>query len=258
LVKLPFEGRARFPLFAPDDQHVVFSGEGKDLPFDLYSVPADGSAPATPLNSGGGGVAGSWDAEGNLIFVKPSATTWWSDPDIMLLSMKDKRVTPLLATRGVEEFDPALSPNGQWLAYTSDESSKREVFVRPYPAVNERKLAVSTGGGAAPRWVLDGKALVYLQSQAGAVRVMRVDVSYTPGFRLGPAKEVWEVPPGDLGNVFPVPGFDATRDGRRLLGVKLEDPTPLPPKLIDVVQDWFDELRARMRAAGDGRPVGVI
>jgi serine/threonine-protein kinase len=249
LVKLPFEGRARFPLFAPDSQRVVFSGEGKNLPFDLYLVPADGSGPATPLNTGGGGVAGSWDTEGNLIFVKPSATLGWGDTDIMRLNMKDKSVSDLLATRGVAEFDPTLSPNGQWLAYTSEESGKREVYVRPYPEVNKRKFPVSTGGGRAPRWVLGGNALLY---QQGDVRVMRVDVIYTPDFRLGSPKVVWEVPPGNLGNAFPVPFWDVTHDGRRLLGVTLEDPTPPPPKLINVVQGWFDELRAKMRAGGKG------
>jgi hypothetical protein len=82
---------------------------------------------------------------------------------------------------------------------------------------------------------------------------MRVDVTYTPDFRLGPAEKVWEGSSESLmGNTFPVPNWDVTPDGRRLLAVKLEDLTSPPPKLINVVQNWFDELRAKMRAGGKG------
>jgi serine/threonine-protein kinase len=257
--KLPFDGYARFPFWTFRGERIVFTGEGKHIgdgnkqPFGLYSVPADGSAPATPLASGVGGVAASWDAEGNLIFVRPSATLEWTDTDIMLLSVKDNQVRRLLATPDVVEFDPTLSPDGQWLAYTSHEPSsgefsRSEVFVQPYPALN-RKFPVSNGGGRAPRWILNGTALLYAAGGEGTQRVMRVDVTYAPEFRLSPPVKVWEGPAGSLQrNSFPLPGFDATPDGRRLLVVQGEDPTPEPPKHITMVQDWFEELRAKMRA----------
>jgi hypothetical protein len=74
-------------------------------------------------------------------------------------------------------------------------------------------------------------------------------VTYAPEFRLSPPVKVWEGPAGSLQrNSFPLPGFDATPDGRRLLVVQGEDPTPEPPKHITMVQDWFEELRAKMRA----------
>jgi serine/threonine-protein kinase len=254
-VKVQFDGYARLPLWTGDGERIVFTGEGKftgdgkHLPFGLYSAPADGSAPATPLTRSAGGVAACWDADWNLIFVRPSATVGWADTDIMLLNVKDGTVTPLLATPGVHEYDPTLSPDGRWLAYTSNESSKSErteVFVRPYPALGTKKFTVSTRGGRALRWVLNGKALLYKEGESGVARVMKVDVTE---FSAGSPQVVWEGPAGgsmDLG--FPIPRLDATRDGRRLLVVQPENPTPRPPTHINLVQDWLGELLAKMRA----------
>ena len=247
--KLPFEGHANFALWTPDGKRVVFTGHGKNVPFELYSVPADGSTPATALTNGEGGVAATWDADGNLIFVKPSTTVLWDDRDIMLLSMKDNNVRPLLAQPGVNEFDPTLSPDGKWLAYTSNESGREQVSIQPYPAL-DKKIPVSTRPGGAPRWVRDGKGLglLFRELGEGTVRVMRVEIDIRArDIVVSTPREVWRGPNSALSDAFPVPGFEVTPDGRRLLGVELEDPTPPAPTLINLVQDWFEELRAKVR-----------
>jgi len=68
---------------------------------------------------------------------------------------------PLLASRFTEAH-PTLSPNGKWLAYTSDESGVNEVYVRPFPATETARWQVSNGGGSEPVWSASGDELSYL------------------------------------------------------------------------------------------------
>jgi serine/threonine-protein kinase len=248
LTRAPFNGRASFALWTPDGQKVVFTGHGRDVRPGLYAVPADGSAPAVLLAAtvGPGPVAASWTPHGDLIFVSASPTVQWDDTDIMLYHLKNDRVSELIAT-DAEELDPALSPDGQWLAYTSRTLSSEDVFVVPYPALTPR-TQVSLDGGRAPRWLPGSKGLLYRNQEKTIVRVMRVDITHTPGLRPSLPYQVWEGPAARLGQGHPVAGFDLTRDGRRLLGYSGENATPPAPTVINVVVNWFDELRTKMNA----------
>ena len=233
-------------LWTPGGDRVVFSGYGKNVPFELYSVPADGSAPAQQLSAneeGRGPVPASWTPEGDLIFVGSTEET---SNDIMVLSLKDHMVRSLLASPSDEAF-PALSPDGHWLAYSSNESSaQREVYLRPYPAVDTKRISVSTHGGTAPRWVRNGKALLYWETGQPTGRVMSVEITGAPALGVSMPHVVWEGRPDRLTTPSSVSGFDVTPDGRRLLWATLEDPTPPAPTIINVVINWFDELRARV------------
>ena len=68
---------------------------------------------------------------------------------------------PLLNTTSSERA-PAISPDGRWLAYESDESGRAEVYVRPFPAVDQGLWAISTSGGSEPRWARDGRELFFV------------------------------------------------------------------------------------------------
>ena len=79
--------------------------------------------------------------------------------DVSMLTLDDKKVQPLL-TSNFREADPAISPDGRWLAYTSNESGRLEVYVRPYPSGAGRWQVSDTGGGF-PRWAGNGRELFY-------------------------------------------------------------------------------------------------
>jgi len=85
--------------------------------------------------------------------------------------------TPLIRTT-FSERNAEISPGGQWLAYESDESSRLEIYVRPFPDVNGGRWQVSTGGGRMPLWSRDGKELFYV-SPDNAMMVSRVEASRT-------------------------------------------------------------------------------
>ena len=117
----------------------------------------------------------------------------------------------------ISEFDQRqarFSPDGHWVAYSSDESGVREVYVRSF-SMNSAGTAVevggkwpiSVGGGHTPRWRGDGRELYYLTS---ALQLMAVEIATTPTFRVGPSH-----PLGYLTSV----AFWAAADGRRFLSL---------------------------------------
>ena len=103
--------------------------------------------------------------------------------EIWMVSLSDHKATRLIATPGYSNQDAAISPDGQWIAYTSDENGLRQVFVRTFPP-SERKWQVSTGRiGAHPRWRSDGKQLFYVAG--GTLNVVEVLPARPPEFKVG-------------------------------------------------------------------------
>ncbi|MGD8602538.1 MAG: protein kinase, partial [Gemmatimonadota bacterium] len=93
----------------------------------------------------------------------------------------DSVATPLLASPDFDEAAPAISPDGRWLAYGSNETGGYQIYVRPFPDVESGRWQVSTSGGAAPRWSHRGDEIFY-GTATGAVMAARVDTS--SGFRV--------------------------------------------------------------------------
>jgi hypothetical protein len=129
-----------------------------------------------------------------------------------------------------------LSPDGNWLAYTSNESGRLDVFVRSYPDL-ERKWQVSTLGGIEPVWSADGAELFY-RTENGR-QVMRVKVDTHPDFDLGRPELLFEgdfVPPQWFGR-----NFDVAPDGQSFVLLESVLPENIDAKL-QVVVNWFTEL----------------
>ena len=99
----------------------------------------------------------------------------------------DSAPIPLVATP-FRERSPALSADGKWLAYASDETGRFEVFVRPFPDVASGKWQISSAGGSNPRWSRDGRELFYLSPEQ---RIMVAEVSTTPAFEASVPKPLF-------------------------------------------------------------------
>jgi hypothetical protein len=93
----------------------------------------------------------------------------------------DTAAVPLL-NGPAHEDEPAFSPDGKWLAYSSDESGESEVYVRPFPNIDAQKIQVSTGGGMSPMWSRDSNELFFLSRQA--LNMMSARVSFSPTFSV--------------------------------------------------------------------------
>src|SRR5262249_59941540 len=116
----------------------------------------------------------------------------------------DRRPRPLLVTR-LNEAGGKVSPDRRWLAYWSDETGRREVYVRPYRGA-DLKWLVSTQGGDSPWWSNTGRELFYVQDGD----VMTVPVSSAGVFRAGAPTVIWHAKPEFV-------NWDMTADGQRFL-----------------------------------------
>ena len=89
--------------------------------------------------------------------------------DLKLLRLSDRRTTPLVASR-FSEYEGRVAPDGRWLAYTSEETGRPEVYVRAFPEGTSSVL-ISIGGGSEASWRRDGQELFYVAPQGGLMAV---------------------------------------------------------------------------------------
>jgi Tol biopolymer transport system component len=158
--------------------------------------------------------------------------------DLYAVKTGDTTLVPLLTT-GAREMSPSVSPDGRWLAYVSDESGQNEVYVRPFPEVASAKWQVSVSGGTMPMWARNGRELFYLNGK-GEMTTLAVEPG--PGFSVGQAKVLFSASPFVIGNNAGV--YDVSPDGRRFVMVR--PATGAGESELVVVQNWFEELRARV------------
>lgn len=153
---------------------------------------------------------------------------------------------PLLTTP-FQERNPQISPDGRWLAYSSDETGTPEVYVRPFPS-GGGKWQVSTAGGLEPRWRGDSKELFYAdRMQLGSL--MAVDVNVVgQEFSAGTPRKLfdWSLLTMSHPGPFGMLRFGVSRDGQRFLmavnprSVTFNESTSMP---IAVVMNWAAGLR---------------
>jgi hypothetical protein len=232
------EGRAAFPIWSPDGRRLLFSLNNY-LFMNLFWQASDGSSSmerltTSPCNQW----SGSWSADGKTI-----AFVEWpgSNADIVVMDVASRRVTPFLNT-SFNEMYPDFSPDGRWLAYTSDESKQEEVYVRPFPGPGPRH-PVSTEGGIMPLWSKDGKRIFYRRRD----QVWAVDVRQDGGFSTGKPRLLFERPGYGFGD--PVRTYDLSHDGQRFLMYKYDQRKPTPVMEIMLVENWFEEVRRLAPAA---------
>jgi len=134
----------------------------------------------------------------------------------------------------------ALSPDGRWLAYTSNETGQYEIYVVPFPNTSAAKWAVSTRGGTAPEWSHSGSELFYRDA---ARHLVAVDVNTNPTFSLGRSAVLFST--AGFAPYLSIQRYAVAPDDRRFLMIR-PLATGTPDKLI-VVENWFEELKAKLR-----------
>ncbi|MEE8094154.1 MAG: protein kinase, partial [Gammaproteobacteria bacterium] len=241
LTRLTFDpGQDEFPVWSPDGQQIAFSVTGGGGPAatsntSLFWRAADGTGSAERLAESSGQMFPTSflpDAAGILVY--GTVTTDQGD-DIAIVRLEgEDRATPLLETT-FEESYPALSPDGRWLAYVSDESGNNEIFVRPCPDIVAGRWQVSTGGGTQPFWARDGRELFYRNGEA----VITVPIQTDPSFTVGNPEVMFE---GDYIIEQGGPNYDVSPDGERFLMIKQIEDASATSQII-VVQNWFEELK---------------
>jgi len=173
-----------------------------------------------------------WSPDGAYVLFIVSAVD--SGNDLWILPVVgDKKPYKFLATPA-EEIQGNFSPNGHFVAYTSNFSGKFEVYVETFPR-SDRKWPVSTNGGYEPRWRPDGREIYYLSEDR---KLMAVSVGAGPTFGLPVPLFQTRVPAGVSPNRT---HYVPSRDGKRfLVNAQMGDPSPTP---ITVVLNWTAGLK---------------
>jgi Tol biopolymer transport system component len=153
-------------------------------------------------------------------------------------SGQGRKALPFLRT-AFNESAPHFSPDGRWLTYTSDESGRYEIYVQPYPGPGG-KWQISTEGGTEPVWNPNGRELFYRNGD----KMMAVDIATQSGFTAGKPRMLFE---GryELASV-QVSNYDVSPDGQRFLMIKSSESAGTAPTQINVVLNWFEELKRRV------------
>jgi serine/threonine protein kinase len=217
------------PVWSPDSMRIIFaSNRGGD--WDIYSQPADGSRPPEVL------LKRPYDqypqsvlADGTLLYAdihpKTGIGLWTLSPDGKSAPF---RVTQFNERAG--QFSPGPKGGPHWVAYTSDESGRFEIYVQSYPG-GANRIPVSNGGGILPRWSRDGKELFYVTGDAVVAVAVRPDGSFGAPRRLFDRSNF-------LFN-YRYSSYSVSPDGKRFLMIQ-RDPGSVPHQL-NVILNWSDE-----------------
>jgi Tol biopolymer transport system component len=224
------EGDGGTPIWTTDGKRLIYAPSNGT---SLVWAPADGSSAPSVLTSVEKGrmVPTSVSPDGKMVIGYYTSGELWVLP-LPAGSSGNAKPQSFLDSRS-QKMDPAFSPDGHWVAYRSDETGNREIYVAPYPGPGG-KFLISTEGGILPHWSDDGKELFYRSGN----KIMAVDVQTSPEFRAGTPKILFE---GTFGN-----SYDVTSDGKRFLMIKPPAIAQRSADQVTVVLNWFDELRRRV------------
>jgi len=232
LTPLTFGGRQyRAPIWTPDGERLTFTGGGGE---GIFWIPADGNGEMEQLTvteDGNTQIPGSWSPDNILVYsegLQPQGVG-----DIWVLSPEGDGNPQEFLVNEFYERHPMFSPDGRWIAFTSDRSGQDEIYVTAYPDKGG-VVQISTNGGTQPLWARDGKELFYRNGD----KLVAVSVQTEPTFKAETPVFLFE------GTYFHGPfnrtsNYDISLDGQRFLMIKEERGIAQ----IHVVLNWFEELK---------------
>ncbi len=246
MTKMTTDGESHDPVWTPDGTRLAF----RSWLFGgmtMWWMPSDRSAGAERLTMGARHSPVAFSPDGRfLAFDDKNPET--SD-DARVLALEDRTVRSVADTR-FGEGSAKFSPDGRWIAYSSDESGRPQIYVQAFPGPGP-KIQISSDGGIDPVWRRSGGELFYRSGN----RMMAVSIVTSPALRASAPRVLWEGQYSrGLGSSCGMPGvassnYDVTPDGQRFLMVRDDD--DVSSTRIVVVLNWVEELkRAAAATAG--------
>jgi serine/threonine-protein kinase len=224
LVRLTSEALNAFPKWTPDGQRVTFVSTVNRA---INWMSPDGTGKPEMLVQEYGSPE-SWTPNGRTLLY-----TFGSPSRIWALPVPGGKPQPLFETTAANLSEARVSPDGRWVAYTSDETGKSQVYARAHPGPGG-KTPISVGGGQEARWSRDGRELFYRDPEKN--QLMVVEVQTSPEWRAGQPKALFELNTS---------AWDVAPDGQRFLVVKAREAEAEAPQL-NVVVNFFDELQRKV------------
>ena len=250
LTRLTFDSVGSFgPLWTPDGRHIIFGSPRDNAPSisNLYRLAVDGTGTDERLTTSAHQQrTNTISPDGTRLVLEEQTPA--AGYDFMLLSLdRTPRVEPLLQT-AFDERNAAILADGRWMAYESNESGQSEIYVRPFPNVADARYQISNGGRT-PAWAPNGHHLFFVNRTS----IMAVTVQLTPTFSAGAPMKLFDAPSILLDGRLIATGtnrtYDISPDGQRFLMIKENagsNEGDAPPASMVVVQNWFEELKAKV------------
>ena len=215
------------PIWSPDGTRMVFASN-RGVTFDLYLKDTNGAQEETHIpQDGPDRFPSDWSHDGKYVLYERGADLW-------LLTIPELRTTQFLKASSTLK-NGQFSPDGKWVAYSSNESGRWEVYVTSFPEAHG-KWQVSNAGGDQPKWRSDGKELFYLAPDS---RMMAVPVNTGANFDPGTPAALFQANPRDLVATSEQFSYDVSKDGQKFL-INTQLKTGTAP--MSVVLNWSAKL----------------
>ncbi len=240
LTKVTLDGLSHWPVWTPKGDRLTFrKWTGA---FTMWWMPADRSASEERLTTAGFMQSpASWSPDTRVVaFTQVGQDT---GPDAFVLDMSGDRKPRPIAQSKFSEGSPRFSSDGKWIAYTSNEAGRNEIYAQPYPGPGP-KIQISNEGGSDVVWNPRGGELFYRNGD----KMMIVEVSTSPTLTVSKPRVLWEGhyshgtssscgAPGPTSS-----NYDVTPDGQRFIMIRDEDQDAVPTT-VNVVLGWATELK---------------
>jgi Tol biopolymer transport system component len=230
LTRIVHGGDNHSPVWSPDSRRIVY--ERRTPPHAMVSLTIEGAREVQSLPLGS---PKSWSGGGNLLAYTVDTRSTRTDIWVRAMDGSSPPI-PFLATE-YNEDNPSISPDGKWIAYTSDETGTPEVFIRPYP-VSGVAWQVSAGGGGNPLWSRDGRELLF----TSGTKLISVPITTRPALQVGAPVEISD---GGI-STFRSRDFDVAPDGRF---VTVRHASGAGQNEMRVLLNWDKELERTARPA---------
>lgn len=230
------EGFDGLAVWSPDGRKVAFGG-ARSGPLNLFWTDASETGHEERLTSSNyAHLVYDWSSNRGLLAYTEFHPMTAADVWVLPLDATQRKPEPFLVTQ-FGETHPQFSPDGRWLAYTSNESGREEIHVSRFPSSpGQRRWVLSSQGGAYPRWNANGSELFYVSSDSKLMSVQANIDRAEPGFST--PRELFQIPVR-LGVIWY--DYDVAPDGQRFLVLApADDAAPQP---LTVIINWRAGLK---------------
>jgi Tol biopolymer transport system component len=239
----PEPGRYFAPAWSPDGKRIAYTRFAEGNP-RIYVRSADGSDQQAALTDAPttAEFVNSWSPDGKTLAytvnysVDLSPTQTRGTSDIWLLSLDGSAPPRRWLDSASNELNADFSPDGHFLAYVSDESGRREVYVRPFPGPGG-KIQVSREGGNEPAWSSNGREILYRQAD----RFLSATFTASPNATVSASRELFSGPFVRGGREDDPREYDVSRDGKVVMAARQRQREPAVHQLM-IVTNWARSL----------------
>jgi eukaryotic-like serine/threonine-protein kinase len=227
------------PRWTKDGSHLLYLGDRGDGAGNVYTKRADGVGEAKQLLKPRLGMSQVFESPDGQWMILRSTVAENGNGDIYAVHTGDSVLVPLVTTPARDGF-PSISPDGKYLAYSSDESGTFETYVRPFPNVADARWQVSTAGGRSPLWSHSGKELFFRNNHNDLVVAQ---IATSPSFTVLSQKALFPLTGIAFGSE--IQPYVVAPDDKQFL--MMRETAAAEAGLLVVNEHFIDELKAKAR-----------